>query len=170
EDGIRDFHVTGVQTCALPIGARRRRRQLYRRLIRLHHDQGLFLLNRVTRADRNFDHFHLICPAKIGDTDFLNTHDRLLLSCAPGPAYRHQSHTWLMPRPPWTVRSCRLPPEHPRRRPPSTTGPPRRNAATSDAYPCGQSHRTPAPGKSGSDRAGSAPHTVSRSPWIPPPV
>src|SRR5690606_39456065 len=25
EDGIRDFHVTGVQTCALPISARRRR-------------------------------------------------------------------------------------------------------------------------------------------------
>src|SRR5436309_6051651 len=26
EDGIRDFHVTGVQTCALPISRRRRRR------------------------------------------------------------------------------------------------------------------------------------------------
>src|SRR5690606_40751777 len=25
EDGIRDFHVTGVQTCALPISARRDR-------------------------------------------------------------------------------------------------------------------------------------------------
>src|SRR5207302_2870256 len=25
EDGIRDFHVTGVQTCALPIWRRRRR-------------------------------------------------------------------------------------------------------------------------------------------------
>src|SRR5690606_40783062 len=25
EDGIRDFHVTGVQTCALPISASRRR-------------------------------------------------------------------------------------------------------------------------------------------------
>src|SRR5690606_39736772 len=25
EDGIRDFHVTGVQTCALPISARRPR-------------------------------------------------------------------------------------------------------------------------------------------------
>src|SRR5207302_4025310 len=27
EDGIRDFHVTGVQTCALPISLRHRRRQ-----------------------------------------------------------------------------------------------------------------------------------------------
>src|SRR5690606_39965863 len=26
EDGIRDFHVTGVQTCALPISARSRNR------------------------------------------------------------------------------------------------------------------------------------------------
>src|SRR5690606_39822858 len=26
EDGIRDFHVTGVQTCALPISGSRRRR------------------------------------------------------------------------------------------------------------------------------------------------
>src|SRR5690606_41066064 len=36
EDGIRDFHVTGVQTCALPIcivgqGRRRRGRCLHRR-------------------------------------------------------------------------------------------------------------------------------------------
>src|SRR5436309_15934999 len=28
EDGIRDFHVTGVQTCALPILTRRRRERL----------------------------------------------------------------------------------------------------------------------------------------------
>src|SRR5690606_40903067 len=27
EDGIRDFHVTGVQTCALPISERRRNRR-----------------------------------------------------------------------------------------------------------------------------------------------
>src|SRR5436309_6637504 len=32
EDGIRDFHVTGVQTCALPISLRRRnRRSCHRR-------------------------------------------------------------------------------------------------------------------------------------------
>src|SRR5437870_13317232 len=39
EDGIRDGHVTGVQTCALPIWARRRRngqeRQARRRFQRL---------------------------------------------------------------------------------------------------------------------------------------
>src|SRR5690606_39571811 len=28
EDGIRDFHVTGVQTCALPISMRRRTRPM----------------------------------------------------------------------------------------------------------------------------------------------
>src|SRR5690606_39412339 len=28
EDGIRDFHVTGVQTCALPISSRRGRAEL----------------------------------------------------------------------------------------------------------------------------------------------
>src|SRR5690606_40599796 len=30
EDGIRDFHVTGVQTCALPISSERRRSARYR--------------------------------------------------------------------------------------------------------------------------------------------
>src|SRR5690606_40572656 len=29
EDGIRDFHVTGVQTCALPISFARRRQLVY---------------------------------------------------------------------------------------------------------------------------------------------
>src|SRR5690606_23731179 len=29
EDGIRDFHVTGVQTCALPISKQRTTRELY---------------------------------------------------------------------------------------------------------------------------------------------
>src|SRR5690606_40912908 len=57
EDGIRDFHVTGVQTCALPIcrtrppkrGARRRmtRTQL-RRLIEAHDEVWLGWWPRLT--------------------------------------------------------------------------------------------------------------------------
>src|SRR5690606_40807052 len=35
EDGIRDFHVTGVQTCALPIWPSSMLRSLVRRLIKV---------------------------------------------------------------------------------------------------------------------------------------
>src|SRR5690606_40831708 len=38
EDGIRDFHVTGVQTCALPIFIRRKRELL---LLRAGFDENL---------------------------------------------------------------------------------------------------------------------------------
>src|SRR5690606_40541529 len=48
EDGIRDFHVTGVQTCALPIyfdsrfpWYRRIRRYLLRRRVRTHLVSGI---------------------------------------------------------------------------------------------------------------------------------
>src|SRR5207302_7823464 len=40
EDGIRDFHVTGVQTCALPIS----------RLVRVDPELGLARLSRVVGA------------------------------------------------------------------------------------------------------------------------
>src|SRR5690606_39865080 len=43
EDGIRDFHVTGVQTCALPISGGRDRLLLEHDLAAVHHAGGLEL-------------------------------------------------------------------------------------------------------------------------------
>src|SRR5690606_40457605 len=61
EDGIRDFHVTGVQTCALPIcdlGSGElllRSHQLLLHLLRLFHD--LLHVRLATRLHRGPPHF-----------------------------------------------------------------------------------------------------------------
>src|SRR5690606_39947618 len=42
EDGIRDFHVTGVQTCALPISSAKRKRKKHRSQMRKFEAAGGF--------------------------------------------------------------------------------------------------------------------------------
>src|SRR5690606_41007911 len=76
EDGIRDFHVTGVQTCALPIFLNLERRAGAafkvedRQLLKLPHFKDL-----LDRADRPaglqhlFDHVDELRPAMRADDD-----------------------------------------------------------------------------------------------------
>src|SRR5690606_39895329 len=63
EDGIRDFHVTGVQTCALPIYAKTQQKEYMSEIIKFDQDR----LNKVTSilvsqsrpADENSPYFEL---------------------------------------------------------------------------------------------------------------
>src|SRR5690606_39824140 len=60
EDGIRDFHVTGVQTCALPISLLSHSKQTWQamlfRLTQTHIEWGVAVANQATVFIKQFHH------------------------------------------------------------------------------------------------------------------
>src|SRR5690606_40940103 len=61
EDGIRDFHVTGVQTCALPILPLSWPSRAWLPLDRLGHESGIHIMFEGRLTDRTLEHEYLIC-------------------------------------------------------------------------------------------------------------
>src|SRR5690606_40560370 len=62
EDGIRDFHVTGVQTCALPISSRQRKPGLFE-VISYRINQGTIRVSAAgmnNHTNRFVDHENMI--------------------------------------------------------------------------------------------------------------
>src|SRR5690606_40345710 len=77
EDGIRDFHVTGVQTCALPISAlAAETRELYAKVREQHENalgsrELLSLAQARSRGPRFDDWSHVARPRSPGVTTFV---------------------------------------------------------------------------------------------------
>src|SRR5436309_9162221 len=78
EDGIRDFHVTGVQTCALPISvvqstqrAAQASLEWFENLGRYTHQEPMqFAFNLMTRSRRvTYDNLRLRDPQFVSDVD-----------------------------------------------------------------------------------------------------
>src|SRR5690606_6529439 len=78
EDGIRDFHVTGVQTCALPICGQQQRVALARALVKkpavLLLDEPLGALDLKLRKELQYELMSI--QEKVGITFIYVTHDQ----------------------------------------------------------------------------------------------